>query len=154
MYYSIKIYWVCCFIILLSFEGFGMIDSTLVPLDTIYEKVEEMPRFPGCENTEGSIAEKKQCADKKMLEFIYTNFKVPIVAREGGVEGVLVIRFIIDEKGKVINPQILRNICAGCGKEGLRVVNRMNELPPWTPGKQNGKPVKVQWNLPIRICLE
>lgn len=121
----------------------------------VYTVVEEMPRFAGCEGLEGTNKEKQACAEKKMLEFIYSNIEYPNLARENGREGTVVIRFVIDEKGNVIKPQILREIGDGCGKEGLRVVKKMNSLSEkWTPGKQRGKAVKVQFNLPIRFKLD
>ena len=114
-----------------------------------------MPRFPGCEDAGGSAAEKKQCADKKMLEFIYKNIKYPAIARENGVEGNVVITFVVERDGKVTDAQVLRDIGAQCGQEALRVVNLMNEQGiKWIPGKQRGRPVRVQFNLPVRFKLE
>ncbi len=120
----------------------------------IFRIVEEMPRFPGCE----SIKEKeikKQCADKKMLEFIYKNIRYPGPARENGIEGTAVIQFVIDTKGKIRKAQIVRNIGGGCGEEALRVVNLMNkEAGDWIPGQQRGKKVNVQFMLPVKFKLE
>ena len=90
-----------------------------------------------------------------MLEFIYKNIKYPTIARENGVEGVCVIRFVVEKDGTISEPEILRNIGAGCGEEALRVVKKMNTLPQkWTPGKQRNSPVKVRFNLPVRFKLQ
>jgi len=114
---------------------------------------EEMPLFPGCE--EELKAERKKCADQKMLQFIYGNIKYPAIARENGVEGTVVIRFYIDKDGAVKEPAILKDIGGGTGAEALRVVNMMNKMEKkWTPGKQRGKAVKVYYNLPVKFRLE
>ncbi|MEM1320202.1 MAG: energy transducer TonB [Bacteroidota bacterium] len=123
-------------------------------VEEIFQVVEEMPRFPGCEN-ESDKAKRKQCASKKMLEFIYKNIKYPPIARENGVEGTVVIRFVVDKDGSVQEPTILRDIGAQCGQEAMRVVKMMNSMPQkWVPGKQRGKPVKVYFNLPVKFRLE
>ena len=123
-------------------------------VDEIFKVVEEMPRFPGCEN-KGSAAEKKACADKKMLEFIYKNIKYPAIARENGVEGTVVVSFVVDKDGSIQDARVVRDIGAQCGQEALRVVNLMNSKGlKWTPGKQRGRAVKVQFNLPVKFRLE
>ncbi len=119
-------------------------------VDEIFKVVEEMPKFPGCESA-GDEAAKKQCANKKMLEFIYKNIKYPAIARENGVEGTCVVRFVIDKSGKITVPEVVRDIGAGCGAEALRVVKMM---PTWNPGKQRGRAVKVQFNLPVKFKLQ
>jgi protein TonB len=124
-------------------------------VEEIFTVVEQMPRFPGCEEAGGTEEEKKQCADKKMLEFIYKNIKYPNIARENGVEGVVVVRFVVEKDGSVSAAEVLRDIGAGCGEEALRVVQKMNELPQkWTPGKQRNENVRVHFNLPVRFKLE
>ena len=108
-----------------------------------------MPAFPGCEGM--AKAEKKQCADKKMLEYIYGNIKYPAIARENGVEGMVVVQFVIEKDGSITASKVARDIGAGCGDEALRIVNQM---PKWNPGKQRGRAVRVQFNLPVRFKLE
>lgn len=123
-------------------------------VEEIFKVVEEMPRFPGCED-KGTMAEKKQCADKKMLEFIYKNIKYPAIARENGVEGTCVVQFVVEKDGSIADAKVVRDIGAQCGQEALRVVNLMNEKGlKWTPGKQRGRAVKVQFNLPVKFRLE
>ncbi len=118
--------------------------------DEIFKVVEEMPAFPGCEHIADKV-QRKECVDQKLLEFIYSNIKYPAIARENGVEGVVVITFVVEKDGRITDARILRDIGAGCGQEALRVVNMM---PKWNPGKQRGRPVRVQFNLPIRFKLE
>jgi protein TonB len=120
----------------------------------IFKVVEDMPRFPGCEN-EGSKEAKMACAQKKMLEYVYKNIKYPAIARENGIQGRAVVQFVVEKDGKITDAKVLRDPGAGPGAEALRVVNAMNNLPErWTPGKQRGKPVRVQFTLPVSFKLE
>ncbi len=124
-------------------------------VEEIFKIVEEMPRFPGCENSGLSKEEKKVCSEGELLKFIYSNIKYPNIARENGIEGTVVIQFVVDEDGKVNDATILRDIGAQCGEEALRVVNLMNTLPErWSPGKQRGISVKVMYMLPVKFRLE
>ncbi len=117
---------------------------------------EEMPRFPSrdCEDLL-TIADKKACADQKLLEFIYKHIRYPAIARENGIEGTATITFVVEKDGKITDAQILRDPGGQCGQEALRVVNLMNEKQIiWKPGKQRGRPVRVQFNLPVKFKLE
>lgn len=119
----------------------------------IFKVVEDMPRFPGCEEL-GTKEEKKACSQAKMLEFIYSNIRYPAMARDNNISGTVVIRFVVDEDGSIGNGEIVRDIGGDCGKEALRVVNLMNDLPErWTPGKQRGRAVPVYFNLPVKFVL-
>lgn len=120
-------------------------------VEEIFKVVEEMPRFPGCENEKGDNKAKKECADKKMLEYIYKNIKYPAIARENGIEGTVVVTFVVEKDGSITDAKIVRDISGGCGEEAMRIVNMM---PKWNPGKQRGNPVRVQFNLPVRFKLE
>jgi protein TonB len=123
-------------------------------VEEIFKVVEQMPRFPGCEDI-ADEAEKKQCAQKKLLEFIYENIKYPAIARENGVEGMVVVSFVVEGNGSISAPEVVRDIGAGCGDEALRVVKLMNELnKKWIPGRQRGRPVRVQFNLPVKFQLQ
>ncbi len=123
-------------------------------VEEIFTVVEEMPRFPGCED-EPDKAARKNCSDRKLLQFVQGNIKYPPIARENGVEGVTVIKFYVDKDGSVKAPELLKDIGAGCGKEAMRVVKMMNkEGIKWVPGKQRGKAVKVYFNLPVRFKLQ
>ncbi len=102
----------------------------------IFTIVEEMPSFPG--------------GDQALLEFMGKNTKYPPMARENGLQGIVVVTFVVDEKGNINNVQVLRGIGGGCDEEAIRVVKSM---PPWKPGKQRGLPVRVQYNLPFRFTL-
>ncbi len=123
--------------------------------EEIFVIVEQAPRFPGCEDMSGSKEEKEACATKKMLEYIYGNLKYPAIARENGIEGQVVIQFVVDKDGSVNDINLVRDLEGGCGEAALKVVKGMNSLPQrWTPGKQRGRAVKVKYTLPVKFKLE
>lgn len=122
-------------------------------VDIPFTIVEDMPRFPGCED-ESDKKIRQTCAQQKMLQYIYKEINYPTIARETGIEGTVVVRFYIDEQGNVKAPEILKEIGGGCGKEAMRVVKTMNNMSEkWTPGKQRGRAVKVYFNLPVKYKL-
>jgi TonB family protein len=116
----------------------------------IFKVVEEMPRFPGCEEVEDGF-DREKCAQTKMLEFIYNNLQYPKEAAKNDIEGMVVVKFVVGKDGSILKPEIIRAIGGGCDEEVLRVVG---EMPKWIPGKQRGKNVNVQFNLPIRFKLD
>jgi TonB family protein len=121
--------------------------------DKIYMIVDEMPLFPGCANEE-TKSKKSRCSDEKIVEYIYKNVKYPAEAKKNKTEGMVIVEFIIDTDGSVINAKILRDVGDGCGEEALRIIHAMNDLPEkWIPGKKEGKPVKVSYNLPVKFKL-
>ena len=103
----------------------------------IFTVVEKDPEFPG-----GTEA-----LDKYLAE----NIKYPQLARDNGITGKVYITFVVERDGSIANPKILRDIGGGCGAEAIRVVKAM---PKWTPGKQRGKAVRVQFNLPVNFNLK
>ncbi len=117
----------------------------------IFKIVEDMPVFSGCDQEFLSKKEKQECTTSKLLAHVYSKIKYPEIARQSGIEGTVYIKFVIEKDGSVTNTTVLRDIGGGCGEEALRVVS---SLPKWTPGKQRGVPVRVQFNLPVRYKLD
>ncbi len=103
----------------------------------IFTIVEKMPQFPG--------------GEAEMMKFIYKNIKYPPIARENNIEGLVVVTFVVGKDGSINDIKVLRDIGGGCGEESVRVVKKM---PKWNPGKQRGKPVQVQFNLPVKFKLQ
>jgi protein TonB len=103
----------------------------------IFTIVEEMPSFPG--------------GEAELFKYLGKTVKYPPMAQDAGITGVVYMTFVVDEQGKVRDPKVLRGIGGGCDEEAIRVVKAM---PAWEPGKQRGKPVRVQYNLPIRFTLK
>jgi len=119
----------------------------------IFVVVEDMPTFPGCDNLPDRAA-RKACSDEKLMAYLYENVSYPNIARENGIEGTVVVQFVVNSDGTITNVKTLRDIGGGCGDEAERLVAGMNDLPErWTPGMQRGKPVRVMYTLPIRFKL-
>ncbi len=126
---------------------------------TIYTVVQEMPRFPGCEQLDTTIQAINQCAQTNLLLFFNQNIIYPNEAREQEITGQVVISFVVEKDGLISNPKILRDIGGGCGDEALRVANGMNSAMrtaniAWRPGMKDGVPVRAQVTLPIKFRLE
>jgi protein TonB len=116
--------------------------------------VEQMPRFPGCED-KPTEEEKKKCSDIAMLTFIQKNLKYPAIARENGVEGTAVVQFVVDKDGSIADVRVVREPGAGCGQAAETVIKSMNNMgSKWVPGKQRGRPVRVLYTLPVKFKLE
>jgi periplasmic protein TonB len=88
--------------------------------------------------------------EKELLEYLAKNIKYPEIALKNGISGTVVIQFIVNKSGQIIDPKVLRGIGGGCEDEAIRVIKKM---PAWTPGKQKGKPVSVRFTLPVRFSI-
>lgn len=114
-------------------------DSTHTESDgiSVFNLVEKQPEFPG--------------GEQALLDYIGSNVQYPKKARKKNIQGTVYISFIVEIDGKVSTVRVLRGIGGGCDEEAVRVVSSM---PAWKPGYQRGKPVRVQFNLPIRFILD
>jgi len=101
-----------------------------------YIVVEQMPEFPG--------------GEQSMRKFLRDNIRYPQMARESGIYGTVYVTFVVSKTGQISEVKLLRGIGGGCDDEAIRVVKTM---PAWIPGRQTGKPVPVQFNLPITFTL-
>lgn len=105
--------------------------------EQIFTIVEEMPSFPG--------------GEAALMKYLGNNIKYPAIAKDAGIQGTVYVTFVVNEQGAVKDVKVLRSIGGGCDEEAIRVVESM---PKWKAGKQRGKAVKVQYNLPIRFTLK
>lgn len=103
---------------------------------TVYDVVEQMPKFPG--------------GMAKMMQYIAENTKYPEAAKANGVEGRVIVNFIVDTEGNIRSPKIYRSIDPELDAEALRVVS---SIPTMTPGMQNGKKVNVRFTIPVSFQL-
>ena len=115
--------------------------------------VENMPTFPGCGDLP-SEQERKECSNNKLLKYVYQKIKYPTIARENGIEGLVVAQFVVSKDGEIRDIKIIKDIGGGCGEELERVLKSMNSLPEnWKAGEQRGRKVPVRFNIPIRFKL-
>ncbi len=84
-------------------------------------------------------------------EYIAQNMHYPELARENGIEGKVVIEFIVNKNGSISDAKVVRGIGGGCDEEALRIINGM---PAWKPGMQKGAPINVRYSLPIAFKLQ
>lgn len=116
----------------------------------IFYTPEIMPMFPGCQQSTTTIAEVKQCADEKMYKYIFAKIKYPAKARENGIQGQVIVRFVVTREGVIENPVIVRRVGGGCDEEVLRMVN---EMPNWIPAMQDGINVAAKFTMPVKFIL-
>lgn len=103
----------------------------------IFMVVEEMPEFPG------GMAE--------CLKFLGKNIKYPTIAQENGVQGRVIVQFVVNQDGSIVDPVVVRSVDPYLDKEALRVIKTM---PKWKPGKQRGKAVRVKYTVPVTFKLQ
>ena len=100
--------------------------------DAVYSMVSEQPSFPG--------------GMQEMMKFISENRKYPAEAKAKDIHGKIIVAFVVERDGSLSDVKIRRGIGYGCDEEAIRVIKSM---PKWTPGKQNGKVVRVSMMLPV-----
>ena len=103
----------------------------------VFDVVEQMPSFPG-----GNAA---------LMEYLSKNVKYPVVAQENGVQGRVVVSFVVERDGSITDVNIVRSVDPSLDREAARVVSSM---PKWIPGKQNGSTVRVKYNVPVQFRLQ
>jgi protein TonB len=101
----------------------------------IFDVVEQMPSFPG-----GNV-----------MAWLSQNLKYPVIAAENGVQGRVVVQFVVEKDGSVTDVHAVKKVDPSLDKEAERVVKSM---PKWIPGKQNGSPVRVKYTLPVTFKLQ
>ena len=103
----------------------------------VFEGVEEMPSFPG-----GSAA---------LMSYLSSNTKYPVVAQENGVQGRVIVSFVVERDGSISDVKVARSVDPSLDREAQRVVKSM---PKWKPGKQNGSAVRVKYTVPVVFRLQ
>ena len=117
--------------------------------DKIFVEVEEAPLFPGCEEEEKE--NRKSCADEKLFNHLSNNLVYPPIAKEKGISGRVILQFYVEKDGSITDVKVLRGIGGGCDEVAQEVIS---EMPKWNPGKQRGRPVRVQFTLPVAFTLQ
>lgn len=103
----------------------------------VFDVVEEMPSFPG-----GQAA---------LMSFLSSNIKYPVVAQENGVQGRVIVGFVVERVGSITDVKVMRSVDPSLDREAQRVVRAM---PRWKPGKQNGSAVRVKYTVPVVFRLQ
>ena len=103
----------------------------------IFTVVEQMPLFPG--------------GDAALMAYLRDNIHYPTVAAENGVQGRVVVGFVVERDGSITDVNVLRSVDPSLDREAMRVVKGM---PRWTPGKQNGSAVRVKYQVPVTFRLQ
>ena len=113
------------------------VEEEEVEEEQIFQIVEEAASFPG------GIGE--------CMKWLGKNIKYPTISQESGVQGRVIVQFVINRDGSIVDAKVVRGVDPYLDKEALRVVNLM---PKWTPGKQRGKAVRCQFTLPVQFRLQ
>lgn len=103
----------------------------------VFDIVEQQPLFPG-----GPAA---------LMKYLSENTNYPVVAQENGVQGRVTVQFVVEKDGSISDVHVLRGVDPSLDKEAVRVVKSM---PRWTPGKQNGITVRVNYRVPVLFRLQ
>ena len=103
----------------------------------VFDVVEEMPSFPGGQGA--------------LMSFLNSNIKYPVVAQENGVQGRVIVGFVVERDGSITDVKIMRSVDPSLDREAQRVVKSM---PKWKPGKQNGSAVRVKYTVPVVFRLQ
>ena len=111
------------------------LENTLVE-ESVFDAVEQMPEFPGGRD--------------QLNKYYERNLRDPEVAIENGIQGRVIVQFIVNTDGSISDATVIRSVDPACDEEALRVINSM---PHWTPGQTNGKNVRVRYTLPVTFRL-
>ncbi|MBQ8116029.1 MAG: energy transducer TonB [Prevotella sp.] len=104
--------------------------------DKVFDKVEQMPSFPGGQSA--------------LINYLKSNIKYPVIAEENGIQGRVVVQFVIGEDGSISDVRVAKSVDPSLDKEAVRVIKNM---PKWIPGKLNGQSVKVRYTMPVTFRL-
>ena len=120
----------------------------------VYEIVDEMPRFPGCEE-ETELQTRKDCAQKALFSYIFSNLQYPKEAKDQGLEGTVVTSFVVNTEGQLEDIAIDRSVHESLDKIVLKLMGSMNHMEAaWEPGQKDGEKVNVRMRLPIKFKLD
>lgn len=103
----------------------------------VFDVVEQMPSFPGGQGA--------------LMQWLASNMKYPVIAAENGVQGRVIVQFVVEKDGRVTDVHVAKSVDPSLDKEAARVVGAM---PKWIPGKQNGSAVRVKYTVPVTFKLQ
>ena len=103
----------------------------------VFDVVAQMPQFPG--------------GQQALFEYLSKNIKYPVIAEENGVQGRVIVTFVVERDGSITDVKVVKSVDPSLDKEAQRVVKAM---PHWIPGKQNGSAVRVKYTVPVTFRLQ
>jgi protein TonB len=103
---------------------------------------DDEPRFPGCSDPTDF-----DCADMKLMQFVFSNVKHP----EGNPGGEVVVLFTVKASGQIANPSVIESLTPNCDKEALRIARLM---PKWLPAIEEGKAIDMEWELVVKFIAK
>jgi len=103
---------------------------------------EDEPRFPGCDDPSDV-----DCADMKMMQFVFSNLKHP----DGNPGGEVVASFMVKSSGELADITIIENLTEACDQEVIRIINLM---PSWLPAKADGAEIDMEWELVVKFTAK
>ncbi len=104
--------------------------------EEIFMVVEDAPEFPG--------------GTQALLDYLRKNIKYPAICRENNIQGRVLVSFVVNKDGAIVDPEVVKGVNPSLDKEALRVIAGM---PKWKPGSQRGKPVRVKYTVPVNFRL-
>ena len=104
--------------------------------EEIFMVVEDAPEFPG--------------GTQALLDYLRKNIKYPAICRENNIQGRVLVSFVVNKDGAIVDPEVVKGVNPSLDKEALRVISGM---PKWKPGSQRGKPVRVKYTVPVNFRL-
>ena len=119
------------------FDNAEEASKTSIAKNEAFDVVEQMPVFPG--------------GQQALMAFLANTIKYPEQAQKEGIQGRVIVQFIVNENGQVGDVTLARGVDASLDAEAIRVVK---EMPKWTPGKMNGEDVAVKYTIPVNFALQ
>jgi len=145
------------YFIVTTLSFFYQIETAHSQVDTekVYVFAEEMPLIPNCATYDTTATAKYKCTQDLLLNYIYKNVQYPDSARFKGIEGTVVLSFVISRDSTIKDGKVVKDIGGGCGDAALYVINAMNPLNlKWVPGKKQGTPVDVRMTIPVKFKIK
>lgn len=124
---------VICFFFMMALSMNAQSESST----KVYDEVDEIPCFPG--------------GYKGLMTFLSQNMVYPVTAQENGVQGRVTVSFVVETDGSITDVEVARSVDPFLDREAMRIVKAM---PKWTPGKKDGKPVRLKYTVPVVFRLQ
>jgi TonB family protein len=145
--------------ITLLLGGFCMLMQAQTEENKVFNVVDEMPKFAGGsyeqtyrrpDGTTWTETKSYPSGNEGLIQYLSSNVKYPVVAEENGVEGRVILTFVVERDGSITNVRVAKSVDPALDKEAVRVVSGM---PKWIPGSEKGEKVRVKYTVPVTFRL-